>query len=201
MRDYYVYHTDSDNIDWKKIPELQIDQHNAPLVEPVKAIAQICWSEEEIHVHMSAWEMTILARFTGDNDMVCQDSCLEMFIRPDKKDGRYFNIEVNPNGACYFGFGYGRDSLIRLQPSDIRSLLSIRTIVQQDFWEITYAFPVKLIRMFMPDFSLYEGRAMYANFYKCGDDIHPNHELMWNLITNGNDDFHQPEFFGRLICL
>ena len=64
---------------------------------------------------------------------------------------------------------------------------------------LQYDIPHSFIRLFIPEFDPVSGHRMHANFYKCGDDIQPEHELMWNPITNGNADFHQPEFFGELV--
>ena len=69
---------------------------------------------------------------------------------------------------------------------------------EHDLWGVSYCVPQSVIRLFMPDFTLRAGLHMRANFYKCGDDLCPPHELCWSPITNGVTDFHQPAFFGDL---
>ena len=111
----------------------------------------------------------------------------------------YFNFEMNPFGASYLGFGHGRNDLVRLHPGNVRELFNIRTSIDDSSWTLQYDIPHSFIRLFIPEFDPVSGHRMRANFYKCGDDIQPEHELMWNPITNGNADFHQPEFFGELV--
>lgn len=181
------------------IPKLKIDQYMVRPEASVCASAQLCWTHDALRVYMTAMEHTILARFNGEYDAVCRDSCLEFFFSPMENDNRYFNIEINPNGACFFGFGYDRESLIRLHPWDIRNLLDIHTCRTNEGWSVAFSMPLELIRLFFPNFTLCSGIKMRANFYKCGDDLEPNHELMWNRIENNNPDFHQSQFFGELI--
>lgn len=198
MKKYTVIKNAGNFSNWSQIPSLSIDTYiNKPLL-PVQASAQLCWDEMCLHVRLTANEPQILARFEDDNSPVCRDSCLEMFLSPIASDSRYFNFEINPNGASFFGFGHGRDDLIRLHPWDIRKLLNVRTFVDEHFWSVCFDVPQSLIQLFFPEFKLQSGNHMRANFYKCGDDIVPEHELIWNPITNGISDFHQPKFFGDL---
>ena len=199
MKSYTVKRQIRDQINWSLIPIIEIESWIEKPQLPVQATAQLCWSDTHLHVYMTAREPDILARYQDDWSPVCRDSCLEMFFCPIAEDSRYFNIELNPNGACFFGFGHGREDLIRLHPWNVRELLNIRTMVDGDFWSVQYDVPEKTLQMFFPSFTFESGHRMRANFYKCGDDIQPTHELIWNPITNGNSDFHQPAFFGDLI--
>lgn len=196
---YTVIKSDTEEIDWSAVPKLQISNYQTQPLLPVKATGQMCWGEEDFFVRLEATEGNILARFTGEYDQVCRDSCLECFLSPDLKDGRYFNIEMNPNGATYLGIGTSIKDLRRLHPDNIRQLFSIRTCRDGDTWSVDYRIPFSFIREYMPGFLAEKGHPMRANFYKCGDDIEPVHELSWSPITNGNSDFHQPEFFGDLV--
>lgn len=196
---YTVLSCANGKIDWECVPILQIDYYQIEPQLPVSATAQLCWNSDAIFVKMTADEPKILARFTGDYDPVCADSCLEMFISPYADDSRYFNFECNPNGATNFGFGYGRNDRMRLHPRNIHSLLEIEMFREENTWGVLFKLPIEVLRLFQPDFVLCAGKRMRANFYKCGDDIKPNHELMWNPITNGKTDFHQPCFFGELL--
>lgn len=199
MKKYIISHSALETIDWLNVPEIKIESYQKKPEAKIDAAAQVCWSKERLCVRLTCTEPSILARYSGECDPVYRDSCLEMFLCPKAEDGRYFNFEFNPNGASFFGFGYGRDDRIRLHPLNIRKLLNIRNHIESCFWEIQFDIPVKLLQLFMPDYSLIEGRKMRGNFYTCGDDVEPNHELMWNLITNGINDFHQSAYFGELV--
>lgn len=199
MKTYTVIRNVEERIDWTKISGVRIETWIEEPKLPVTAAAQLCWDQTHLHVFMSAEEPVIVARFKDDMSMVCRDSCLEMFISPIAEDRRYFNFEMNPFGASYLGFGHGRNDLVRLHPGNVRELFNIRTSIDDSSWTLQYDIPHSFIRLFIPEFDPVSGHRMRANFYKCGDDIQPEHELMWNPITNGNADFHQPEFFGELV--
>lgn len=199
MKKYLIKHCDSKEIDWSLVPKLTIKETiiEEPLF-PIEATAQLCWNENAIRVRMEAKEPEILARWTDDYSMPCEDSCLEMFFSPIYDDTKYFNFECNPNGATYLGIGHDRYDLERLHPDKIKELLSITIDRDEKSWRLSFSFPVEFIKKYFPEFNPRAGYKFRANFYKCGDDLKPTHELMWNPITNGNTDFHQPEFFGEV---
>lgn len=199
MNKYVISYNASKDIDWSGIPYIKISNYQIKPEADVDATAQMCWSEEKLSVRLACTEPSILARYSGECDPVYRDSCLEMFLCPKAEDGRYFNFEFNPNGSSYVGFGYGRNDRMRLRPLNIRELLSVRNYREGDSWEIRFDVPIDMLRLFMPEYSLAEGRKMRGNFYTCGDGVKPPHELMWNPITNGCSDFHQSEFFGDIV--
>ena len=113
MRQYTIKKVTGD-IDWANVPALDVD--NYLWCEPldIKMKSQICYSEEGLHVHLRAWEKDIRAELTEPMSMVCEDSCMEFFFRPMEGDLRYFNLEINPNGQMYIGFGPNMPKLVRL---------------------------------------------------------------------------------------
>ena len=85
--------------DWDTIDALPIDNlqwTNHPV--DIRAQGQLCWDEAAIYVRLRAWETEIRAEHSGLLQSVCEDSCLEFFLRPTD-DLRYFNFEFNPNCA------------------------------------------------------------------------------------------------------
>ena len=198
MNTYMIKRRTGGAADWARVPQARLEYALVQPPAPVTAAAQLCWDDAGLYVRLTAREPQILARFTGESHPVCRDSCLELLLCSLADDPRYFNIELNPNGACFFGFGCGRADLIRLHPWDVRRMLAIEPFREHDLWGVSYCVPQSVIRLFMPDFTLRAGLHMRANFYKCGDDLCPPHELCWSPITNGVTDFHQPAFFGDL---
>ena len=81
-----------------------------------------CHDDEKIYVHQVAHEKNIRAELTDKLGSICTDSCMEFFFSPVPEDGRYFNIELNLNGAIFLGFGHGRADSIRLIPEDHKKL-------------------------------------------------------------------------------
>lgn len=104
--------------DWDTIDALPIDnlQWTNPPVD-IRAQGQLCWDEAAIYVRLRAWETEIRAEHSGLLQSVCEDSCLEFFLRPTD-DLRYFNFEFNPNCALYLGYGTNVTELTRLIVAD-----------------------------------------------------------------------------------
>ena len=185
--------------DWSKIPALDVD--NYLWCEPldIKMKSQICYSEEGLHVHLRAWEKDIRAELTEPMSMVCEDSCMEFFFRPVEGDLRYFNLEINPNGQMYIGFGPNMPKLVRLALQEEDQLLQKKWNYTEDGWEVFYTFPVEVIRVFFPGYALKSGMKIYANSYKCGDETVKPHFIAWNPIDVVVPSFHEPEHFGLMI--
>ncbi len=123
---------------------------------------------------------------------------MEFFFSP-AADRRYFNIECNPIGNTYFGFGAQRETRSRLILKDLRGLLSLETEQYPDGWEVRYHLPLSFIRLFYPDFTLTGGQCFTANCYKCGDKTDKPHYLAWNPLRCDTPDFHRPGDFGQMV--
>ena len=195
MKEYTIVRR-SEEFDWNKIPAVQIDYllETDPL--PISAQAQVCYDDENLYVRLSAAETNIRAELFGLLDQICEDSCLEFFFCPIASDSRYFNIECNPNGCLFLGFGNNVQNLMRLIPENP----PIQPVVKRttDGWETVYAVPYTFIRQFFPDFSPAPGTQMRGNFYKCGDETVQPHYLCWNPVPMQNCAFHNPARFGIL---
>ena len=164
-----------------------------------RACAWSSRSDEKIYVHQVAREKNIRAELTDKLGSICTDSCMEFFFSPVPEDGRYFNIELNLNGAIFLGFGHGRADSIRLIPEDHKKLFNIRTNKTADGWEIFYEIPLEFLHVFYPDYDFKSGRVIRANCFKCGDLTAQPHYMMWNETTSETPDFHRPQDFGRMI--
>lgn len=183
---------------WKQIPVMPIDNLLWTDSIDVSAQAQLCWDEEAIYVRMEAVEPHIRAKEKGPMAMVCEDSCMEFFLRPTERLD-YFNIELNPNKAIYLGFATGGHNLIRLISSSVKKQMNIRVFMTKKGWTLSYRVPFSFIQRFFPDFKAEEGGNIYGNCYKCGDKTVKEHYLAWNPIVNDDPAFHMPEQFGNLI--
>ena len=183
--------------DWSRVPALEIDTRLWSPETGIRAYAQICWDDEALYVRLRAVEAHVRAEQTGLLDMPCEDSCLEFFFAPVKGDGRYFNIEYNPNASLFLGVGRNRDDYVRLiltepfafDPEPARTA---------DGWEISYSIPFDFVRLFFPTFAPKTGDTMRANCFKCGDLTPQEHYLSWNPVTSANPDFHRPCDFGEM---
>ena len=182
--------------DWEDIPALQIASPLFPSAPGISATAQLCYDADSLYVRLSAIEHNIRAENRGLLDEVCEDSCLEFFYSP-MGDGRYFNLEVNPNGAMYFGFGTSLQNLYRLIPENhpIHPVIT-RT---EDGWSVEYAIPHDFVKLFFPDFSPAPGKAIRTNCFKCGDLTDHPHWLCWNPVPAERATFHCSEYFGTMV--
>lgn len=193
----YVISRCSGQPDWDTVPALAID---TPLWTPpvdIRAQAQLCYDDAALYVRLRAWETHIRAEETGPLCSPCEDSCLEFFFRPDPEDTRYFNIEFNPNGCLYLGFGNELKDLVRLLPHHAPIVPEI--VILSDGWQITYSIPYTFIRHFFPQFRPVSGGTIRANCYKCGDLTPTVHFLAWNSVEDGvNHTFHAPKLFGLM---
>ena len=198
MRQYTIKKVTGE-IDWAKVPALDVD--NYLWCEPldIKMKSQICYSEEGLHVHLRAWEKDIRAELHEPMSMVCEDSCMEFFFRPMEGDLRYFNLEINPNGQMYIGFGPNMPKLVRLALQEEDTLLQKKWNYTEDGWEVFYTFPVEVIRVFFPGYELKSGMKIYANSYKCGDETVKPHFIAWNPVDVVVPSFHEPEHFGLMV--
>ena len=182
---------------WENVPALGIDVPLWGTDTSVTAQAQLCYDDKALYVRLSAVEDNIRAEETGPLGEPSDDSCLEFFFSPDPEDARYFNVEFNPNGCVYLGFGSDRYNLLRLIPETQSIFPEIQRTA--DGWELKYSIPYAFIRQFFPTFNPVSGGTMHANFYKCGDLKPQRHYLCWNRIEQEKPDYHLRQFFGTLI--
>ena len=185
--------------DWSKIPTLDVDNYQWCEKLDIKMKSQICYDENGLYVHLRAWETNIRAELTEPMSMVCEDSCMEFFFRPVENDLRYFNLEINPNGQMYIGFGPNMPELVRLAIQEEDTLLQKKCSYTEDGWEVFYTFPLSVIRVFFPGYELKSGMKIYANSYKCGDECVIPHFISWNKVDVPEPSFHQPEHFGLMV--
>lgn len=185
--------------DWSKIPALQVDHPNWLQAADISTTAQICYDENGIYVHMKAREAHVRAEVNAPLGMVCDDSCMEFFFRPDENDERYFNIEMNPLGFTYLGVAYNRYQICRLTPANEDEIMQKKTARTDDGWEVFYTVPVSFMQLFFPGYQLKSGKKIYANCYKCGELTEQSHFHSWNPCKSVNPDFHQPKDFGLMI--
>ena len=203
MKEAIVYKRNGD-INWTQIPVLPIDNLVHVESTDVKAQAQICYDEENLYLHFTAWESEIRAEEEGLLGMPCWDSCMEFFFCPEEGDSRYLNFEMNPKGCLHVGFGDSIETALKIviNRDDREANIFAPEITRfAGGWELNYRIPVSFVRRLFPKFSLYPGKTIRANFYKCTEKTSAPHFLTWNVITRqGRSIFHTPAEFGLLRC-
>ena len=198
MREYTAVLTD-DTPDWGSVPIAPIDNLLWTERCEVTAYAQLCRTTDALRLRLRAEERNIRAEELPPLGMPCRDSCLEFFFCPEAGDDRYFNLEFSPSGCMYLGFGLNIREHSRLLVTDAGKIFCPEVSRSSGGWEVSYRVPFDFIRRFFPDFSVFPGKTMRANFYKCGDATVSPHYLAWNKISCDSPAFHRPCDFGLVV--
>ena len=142
---------------------------------------------------MHSEEKNLRAEETEENGEVCEDSCMEVFIKPDLHDVNYINFEINPKGVLHLGLG--KDRYGRLHLEDPRDIFHIETRAKDGDWTLKFDIPdTFLLRYFKQVSPVFRG-----NFYKCGDLTDHPHYATWSPVYTSEPDYHLADFFGLLI--
>lgn len=182
-----------------------VDMLNWPVQFPYKPQCKfkIAQSAKSLFIHFNVTENNIRAKYTGDQEPVWKDSCVEFFCQlPEQK--HYFNFEFNCIGTCLATKRLSRTEDIMPFKSEEMDLikrfssLGIKPFEEKTgnfVWKLTVEIPFSLIGIQTAKLP----QILKANFYKCGDETSIPHFLSWNQIMTENPDFHQPEYFGELL--
>lgn len=197
MKQYSVAERSPDTR-WDDVEKMSVSEQPWFFVPDISMDVQILWDEQKLYIHQIAEEKNIRSKYTTHLSHVCDDSCMEFFIAPVEGDSRYFNFELNPNGALMLGFGRGRFDRIALLPKKPTDMFNIRTCVGEDRWEAFFEIPVSFFESFFPGFSFYNGMTMMVNCYKCGDKTDHVHYLTWSEMTSEKPDYHRYCDFGQI---
>lgn len=196
----YEIHKAASFEELKKLPSLDIDYKYPGSPDGITAHAQIGYSDTAILVHLFVEESVTRAEEFGPFGTPCEDSCMEFFFSPLAGDNRYFNIECNANGCLYVGMGTGLSDLLRLIPDDFENHpIQPKIARYEDGWEIFYEIPYDFIRRIFPDFTVFAGKEIKANCYKCSDLSEPPHYFSWSPIIGDPFTYHRTECFGTMI--
>lgn len=156
--------------------------------------------ENGFRMHIVAQESDPRRVETRHQHYVHTDSCVEWFVIFDPElTNKYFNFEINANGAMYVNFKSDADGdSILLDVADVEAL-NIQAQVNENTWEITYTVPFDWIKKFIPGYEFKEGMKIRANFYKCGDATAYPHFGMWNKVESEIPCFHKSEYFREIV--
>ena len=198
MRSYTITPLRTPHLGWEEIPALQVDHGQWLPDTGVRMQQQMCCDANFLYVRQQAWEQNLRAEHTGRLQQVCEDSCMEFFFTPGK-DGRYFNLEINPNGCIHLGFGPGRHGRVQVVPKQMETLFDVKAQRTADGWELTYRIPLSFLQLFFPDYSYRPGTVLRGNCYKCGDLTVQPHYITWNPVSSETPDYHRPQDFGLMI--
>lgn len=163
------------------------------------AFARVGWNENGIYALMYAYEETIRANVANFGGQVCEDSCLEFFLKPNPaSDARYINVEINPRGVAHIGIGEGRGNRQKFSsPPD--GFIVTHSEHYGGWWAVSYELDVQFLQAHFGN-CLLPGQEMRGNFYTCDESIHPHFGACFPVKAQ-KPDFHRPEFFGSMMLI
>lgn len=188
-----VINPDIDSKEWEKAEEGKILCDRWSGFYPVpKTCFKILRGPEGISVLMHTEEKNLRAENREENSMVCEDSCMELFFKPDPWDVNYINFELNPNGAMYLSVGSGRHGRQLLDVD--RKIFSIVSVPNDGDWKLKFYIPDEFLMKYFNKIA----SVCKANLYKCGEKTGHSHFGSWSDVKVDAPDFHMPDFFGEL---
>ena len=182
-----------DSPEWTKAPEGGVCHEQwAGFDAAPKTEFRILRGPEGISVLMHTDEQQLRAECTEQNGMVCKDSCMEFFFKPDPWNLSYINFEFNPKGIAHIGLG--RDRYGRQLIADDREIFSIVSVANDGDWTLKFYIPDEFLHKYFKTIA----PVCRGNFYKCGDDTGHKHYASWAPVEVAAPDFHLPDFFGKI---
>ncbi|MEI3062002.1 MAG: hypothetical protein V8S72_03225 [Oscillospiraceae bacterium] len=91
--------------DWSAVPSAEIGNLLWTESCGVRAWAQLCWTEEALHLRLRAAERDIRAEERGLLGMPCRDSCLEFSSARRRATCGISTLSSAPAAACIWASG------------------------------------------------------------------------------------------------
>ena len=159
---------------------------------------------DAILLHYQVTEASVRAVATADDGRVWEDACVEFFLSPESNDF-YYNFECNCAAKLLLHGGPARGDRPGAAEDVLKSVKRWASLGTEPFeervgectWEVALVIPASAI--FRHEIADLNGKAMRANFYKCGDLLQTPHFLSWSPIDLPRPKFHCPEFFGEIV--
>ena len=165
------------------------------------------YDDRALYVFFKVREKGVRAIFRKDQQSVCLDSCVEIFLRPGGLKGKYYmNFEMNCVGALLLARGRmlpgNRRKLNLLPPEDLKKIKrytslkeAAKEISGESTWYAGLEIPWDLVEKHTSFPRPRSGSVWTGNIYKCADWSRFPHWLAWKEVKT----FHQPGGFGRLV--
>lgn len=178
---------------------------------------RMVYNDAGLYLKFAAKDQYVLGRATGFQDLTCNDSCVEFLVQPDSGKG-YVSFEMNcigtllswhilnPARCDYAKTGKFFEEYYPLTRADLESFEIRSTFtepVREELkepveYEVSLYIPFEVFRRAAgADFPV-RGTVWRGNFFKCADESSHPHWASWNPIGKVLN-FHQPEYFGKLV--
>lgn len=178
-----------------------IDVYNWGCEYQPKAYARMCYIKNQgFAIKLSCEEKNPLATYTEQNCMVCQDSCLEVFInfKPDAEDKGYLNFEANANGSLLVEYGKTGEGRTKITDMGLCNP-EITPYKKDNEWGYTLFISLDLIQKVYGNYDFNGKSVLKGNFFKCGDKTDKPHYGSYTKIDFEYPSFHRPQFFADMV--
>lgn len=196
---------------WDKIKELPLSNNLFTLGKSSsfipEAACKMQYDDRFLYVFYKVKDRYIRGFFTKDQTGVCNDSCIEIFLRPGGKKGKYyFNFELNVIGALLLARAKilpdNRVSFFMLPAEELKKIKRRTSLKKVDgeitekvTWYASLQIPWDLLEKYSSIAPPRKGDVWTCNIYKCADwSSHP-HWISWKKTPT----FHAPRSFGDLL--
>ncbi|MFR9498982.1 MAG: carbohydrate-binding family 9-like protein [Rikenellaceae bacterium] len=167
-----------------------------------QASFRIAYTREELCIKFYVTEKHVKGSYLKDNEPVCNDSCVEFFVRPQGSE-YYYNFEFNPIGTLLAAKRVTRANAIRFNDDELSRITRIPSLGRAPInlsdkltsWTLFVTIPFDLLGCCEIPSEL------QANLYKCGDQTQQPHYLSWSPIYCEQPNFHTPNMFGTIYTM
>jgi hypothetical protein len=196
---------------WQQANTLEIDNFRPESgTHRPRTQAKMLFDEQGLHGIFQVQDQYVRCVHTEFQASVCQDSCVEFFVKP-RPDSGYFNFEFNCGGTLLASYitdpertPGGFKEFTMLTPEDGRlvqiyhSLPRVveTTLQEETLWQLQFFIPFALLAKYAGELGSVTGQEWTANFYKCGGDASYPHWASWSPVDQLN--FHLPRCFAKL---
>ena len=217
----YQGHWDDES--WSKAETIRIDRfHIRSSAHHPETFAKLLYDDLYLYLRFRVEDCYVRATHTSYQDPVCEDSCVEFFLRPcifgqaDSAQGcppcyqGYFNFELNCIGTMllYYIEDWRRtkQGFAKCTPvaQDLAQTVGIFPSISGRLdpesaepleWTLGCTIPFSLLEHYLGPLDLRRGRPWRGNLYKCADRSSHPHWASWSPIGEPLN-FHNPDSFG-----
>jgi hypothetical protein len=165
------------------------------------------YSDTSLFLFFDCDDKHISAQVTKLHGPVCNDSCVELFAKPDpENDPHYLNIELNCCGTLFFSYGTHRHDRVKMAPelaARIKISPSIQGLTKEESpqdngWTMQAEIPFSVLHEFAGIKKPVSGSIWKINLYRVGGKTDMQHAT-WADVRVPKPDFHQPEYFQEVM--
>jgi hypothetical protein len=194
---------------WGRANELEISHfHPRSSDHRPRTRVRVLYDGANLFVRFDVEDRYVVSKSTRFQDMVCFDSCVELFFRP-RADRGYLNLEINCGGTflCYYvedprqtEAGLAKYTPVSAEQAGLLKIEhSMPAVVfperlEPTRWQIGCRIPLSVVEQYVGPLGDPRQWQSDGNFYKCADHSSHPHWASWAAIGE-TLNFHQPRYF------